>query len=312
MRKIQMTLSDVDAYVDTILGSLNDRANELYRYLTVVKFLDLKREDFDYLFNNCHNPDQMGSIDVFLKAKIPVPKGGILDRRYWFEQQKATYLTMFQSMNVEDRGSQYLKYRYLHMATEFAKTMMPHKNPEELKIFIHGAGIGDEAVFFAQQGYNHVYYNDIGGSETTKFALKRLEVAGYYNVEKAPVKMSFDPLGRGIYEDRRAYEEQTELYDLIVSCNVFGWIKHPMYTIFNLGRLMTETGVLALIPSWQNFPLEANEWMVATNIYTTFMEHMGFVGHQLPSLGSPYGSSFYPVFTSLWASHQKYKEEWIL
>lgn len=307
-----MTLSDVDAFVDTILGSRDDRADELYRYLTVVKFMDLKREDFDELFNNAHNSDKMGSIDVFLKAEIPIPEGGILDRRYWFEQQRATYLTMFQSMNVEDLGSQYLKYRYLHQATEFAKTRMPHKDPEDLKIFIHGAGIGDDAVFFAQQGFNQVYYNDIGGSETTKFALKRLELGGYYNVPKAPISMSFDPLGRGIYEDRVAYSESVETFDLIVSCNVFGWIKHPMYTIFNLGRLMVETGVMAIIPSWRNFPLEANEWMVATNIYSTFMEHMGFVGHQLPHLGSPYGTAFYPVFTSLWGSHKKYNEEWIL
>jgi len=307
-----MTISNVDAFVDTILGSLEDRANELYRYLTVVKFMDLKREDFDHLFKSAHNSDQMESIDVFLNADIPIPKDGILDRRYWFEQQRATYLTMFQSMNVEDRGSQYLKYRYLYAAAEFAKTRMPHKDPEDLKIFVHGAGIGDDVVFFAQQGYNNVYYNDIGGAETTKFALKRLESRGYINKEDAPIKMSFDPLGRGIYEERVAYSESVETFDLIVSSNVFGWIKHPIYTIFNLGRLMVETGVMGIIPSWQNFPLEANEWMMATNIYATFMEHMGFVGHQLPHLGSPFGATFYPVFTSLWGSHQKYKEEWIL
>jgi hypothetical protein len=307
-----MTLSDVDAFVDTILGSNKDRADELYRYLTAVKFMDLEREDFDRLFALAHNPERFGSIDMFLNAKIPVPKDGVLDRRYWFEQQRATYLTMFQSMNIEDIGSQYLKYRYIKMATEFAKTRMPHKNPEDLKIFVHGAGIGDDVVFFAQQGYNNVHYNDIGGSETTKFALKRLEAGGYINVPKAPVRMSFDPLGRGIYENRAPYAESLETFDLIVSCNVFGWIKHAMYTIFNLGKLMVETGVLAIIPSWENFPLESNEWMIPTNIYSTFMEHMGFVGHQLPYLGSPYTQDFYPVFTSLWGSHQKYKEEWIL
>lgn len=304
-----MTEYKLNDVVDIVLGSRKDRIDELYRYLTSVKFLDITREDYDRLINVAHQPDKQGAIDMFLKANIPVPKGGVLDRRYWFEQQKATYLTMFQSMNIEDRGSEYVKYEYLHAASEFAKTLMPHKSPDDLRIFIHGAGVGDEALFFAKIGYKNIYYNDIGGSETTKFALKRMEAKGFYNIEEAPIKVLFDPLGRGIYQERRAFEEAVEVFDLVISSNVFGWIKHPMYTIYNLGRLMVETGVLAIIPSWKSFPLEANEWMVATNIYATFMDHLGFTGWKLDNMSIP---EFYPVFTSLWGSHQKYKEEWIL
>jgi len=72
----------------------------------------------------------------------------------------------------------------------------------------------------------------------------------------------------------------------------------------NLGKLMTETGILALLPTWKGSPLRENEWMIAVNLLVTFMGHMGFKPIPMKDI--------YPVFKCLWSGSNKYKEEWIL
>jgi len=297
--------------IDKLLGTIEDRKDELYHYLTKVRMIELDEDTFEAFCTASTKLETMNLIDTTLTSKELKPEPNETEKRRWFRTKRRSFIPLFQGTMIRD---EVLKYQYISEALTYAMDISPYRDwpqkgkmkQDQMRIFVHGGGIGDELIFMADQGFRDISYNEINGSEVQRYGAYRLQKRELFDCPEAPIKIECDPMGKGMYSTPLAYQDVAHHYDFILSWNVMGWIKYPIYTIMNLGRLLEQKGVLALAPLPFTYPIPDNAWMAAPGILNRFMEAMGFSG-------VPVIADFYPVFINRWASHtQKHYEEWLL
>ena len=303
-----MTLSEIE-----FLGTIEERKDELFQYLTQVRGFDLDEESFEECCKVAGSLETIDQVDQLLGLKQLEPEPQGTERRQWFRMRRSSFIPVFQGVMITNTPVVELKYRYIQEALDFALSHSPYQDlPDrqltrkgQMKIFVHG-GIGDECMFIAEQGYKGVEYGEVNGSEIQRYGGFRLCRRGLYDVPESKVSIECDPMGKGMYTTPEPWQDVVKQYDLIISSDIFGWIKHPIYTLMNLGRILRTNGVLALLPIMVDYPLKENVWMAIPHILGQFMHAMGFQGHKV-------AKDLYPFFTLQWASHtQKYYEEWLI
>jgi SAM-dependent methyltransferase len=98
----------------------------------------------------------------------------------------------------------------------------------ELSLLLLGDGVGNDAIFFARNGFN-VDYFDVPGSKTYDFAVKRFE---HYELLNQRIHL--------IGDYRSCFEKP---YDAVVSFEVLEHLPDPRAAIADIGKLLKPGGI---------------------------------------------------------------------
>jgi 2-polyprenyl-3-methyl-5-hydroxy-6-metoxy-1,4-benzoquinol methylase len=105
----------------------------------------------------------------------------------------------------------------------------------ELSLLLLGDGVGNDAIFFARNGFN-VDYFDVPGSETYDFAVKRFE---HYKLLNQRIHL--------IGDYRSRYEKS---YDAVLSFEVLEHLPDPRAAVADIGRLLKLGGIALITESF--------------------------------------------------------------
>jgi SAM-dependent methyltransferase len=105
----------------------------------------------------------------------------------------------------------------------------------ELSLLLLGDGVGNDAIFFARNGFK-VDYFDVPGSKTYDFAVKRFE---HYELLNQSVRLISD------YDS--CFEKQ---YDAVLSFEVLEHLPDPRAAIADIGKLLKPGGIALITESF--------------------------------------------------------------